>query len=179
MVQKTSGQSKSLFRSQLNIDDASDRISQFDVIVLQHCISFQLLSNPTLKCIRRVISDDTIDGYQGDINDFDTSITDYRFYNAPGADGVWYTHDDIVNRYLFRTRNSYRQPLSRFSGTDLGVDGLPATMDDGPDAVYQVYRYAENGNRQDDTRYDSPGPDLLWHTDDDSLRWFQEYYTEE
>ncbi len=114
---------------------------------------------------RVLFNDDDLVGYY--VSQFFDSFGNVVRRNeelSPGNDRQWYTPDDIVLGYT----------LSEFSGRDAtkivsystGPDEIALTTDDQVRS-YELYSYAENGNKKTYARYENPGADGIWFNADD------------
>ena len=102
-------------------------------------------------------------------------------FDHPGADGQWYTEDDVVagnGGAVIIPQNALLEFEGASEGAVLvlpclnpGDDGIAFTADDYPDCRmgYQVMVIDGEGNRGQVVTYDSSGPDNLWFTSDDAV----------
>ena len=101
--------------------------------------------------------------YQRDSYDDEGRTLRSVTFIGPGTNGEWFDDDDQPSVY---SEDSYDQDRhSRRTHYDAGLDAAWFNEDDQP-VYYEDYRYDEAGRLRQAARYESPGDDEQWFTND-------------
>lgn len=102
-------------------------------------------------------------------------------WRSPGFDQLWHTNDDSES-FCYRYDRNDQGQLVRHILYNPNHDGLCFPLDQypGDDAIanYEIHQYDERGNRVSKRKYNSPGADLIWFSNDDELQYEYSYYTD-
>ncbi|MBN2401176.1 MAG: hypothetical protein JXN64_02140 [Spirochaetes bacterium] len=120
-------------------------------------------------------------------------IVESYSFNNPGPDGIYHTQDDIYNSYVIHFYDKNGNAVEYIEGISAGMDGIWLTEDDGfsvlvayeyenkllsreihysdADVIscYYLYSYNQDFRIDAEWKYNGPGPDKEWLTEDDNL----------